>query len=210
MASEKKLTEELVAILEAADDTPPATKKKPPKKKKKTTEVVPEEETKMGRPKILVERYKTADKFQEVIEKYFFACKYPEPVEYTRRREITDKKTGKVTWKEEKAWDNPKEKLPTIGGLSLFLKIDSDVLNDYLKYKDVPDFSRTIKMAFRYIETAWQQSLTTKNATGVIFNLKNNWGWQDKSEVLTKNVDINERLREIEQAQEYIEAEAKE
>ena len=73
------------------------------------------------------------------------------------------------------------EKKPyTITGLALALCTTRDLLVDY-ESKD--KFSDTIKRAKLKIHNYAEESLFTRNNTsGVIFNLKNNFGWNDKTE----------------------------
>lgn len=78
----------------------------------------------------------------------------------------------------------------TVSGLAYFLGTSRETLLDYQK-KDV--YSDTIKKAKAKILTyAEEQLFRTQQVAGVIFNLKNNWGWQDKSEV-----NVNAHLVEL-------------
>ena len=75
----------------------------------------------------------------------------------------------------------------TISGLCLHLEIDRVTLLDY--EKDAK-FSSTIKQAKQRVEN-WieEKSLTGAiNPTTAIFNLKNNFGWEDKRQVETADV----------------------
>ncbi|MGG4217303.1 terminase small subunit [Paenibacillus jamilae] len=75
----------------------------------------------------------------------------------------------------------------TITGLALALDTSRKVLLDYEKRDD--DYSYTIKKAKLKIENFAEESLfTSKQTAGVIFNLKNNYGWVDKQE---SKVDAN-------------------
>lgn len=68
----------------------------------------------------------------------------------------------------------------TMSGLGVYLDTSADTLIDYSK-KD--DFSETIKKAKERIYSYAEESLyRTSQVAGVIFNLKNNWGWKDKYE----------------------------
>jgi len=70
----------------------------------------------------------------------------------------------------------------TITGLALALDTSRKVLLDYENRDD--EYSYTIKKAKLRIENFAEESLfTSKQTAGVIFNLKNNYGWQDKQEV---------------------------
>lgn len=74
------------------------------------------------------------------------------------------------------------EKKPyTITGLALWLDTTRETLLDY---QERPEFSDTIKRAKSKCEN-WveENALMNKiNATTAIFNLKNNYGWKDKTE----------------------------
>jgi len=69
----------------------------------------------------------------------------------------------------------------TITGLALALDTSRESL---LEYQDRPEFVDTIKRAKLKCHNYAEKFLYNgKNATGAIFNLKNNWGWRDKSEI---------------------------
>ena len=69
----------------------------------------------------------------------------------------------------------------TVTGLAVALDTTRDTLIDYQK-KD--EFSDTIKRAKEMCHQYAEDSLFIgKNPIGAIFNLKNNYGWQDKQEV---------------------------
>lgn len=66
----------------------------------------------------------------------------------------------------------------TISGLAYFLGTNRQTL---LNYEERDEYFDTIKRAKARIEAFVEESLwQPKIATGVIFNLKNNFGWQDK------------------------------
>ena len=73
----------------------------------------------------------------------------------------------------------------TITGLAIALDTYRDVLIDY---QEKDEFSNTIKKAKLKIENFAEKQLYNKDVptTGVIFNLKNNYGWVDKQEVEAK------------------------
>jgi hypothetical protein len=75
-------------------------------------------------------------------------------------------------------------KRPTLSGLSYALGFDDrETFSDYATYGD--DFSRTVKRAKLRIADWLEQRLTNKDTftAGIIFDLKNNHGWKDKTEV---------------------------
>ena len=75
----------------------------------------------------------------------------------------------------------------TMSGLAVALGIDRRTLLNYSK-KD--DFFPTIKKARDMVEAFTEEMLLTgKNTAGVIFSLKNNFGWKDKTEVEATNLN---------------------
>lgn len=68
---------------------------------------------------------------------------------------------------------------PTISGLAMFLDVDRKTIVNYSRKQD---YFPTIKKARSRIEQHLEQRLYGNNVTGVIFNLKNNYGWADKQE----------------------------
>lgn len=72
------------------------------------------------------------------------------------------------------------DKHPGVVGLAVFLGVDRQTILDYSKK---PEFSGTIKKAKARVEAYLEQHLYGNSVTGSIFNLKNNFGWKDKTEV---------------------------
>lgn len=68
---------------------------------------------------------------------------------------------------------------PTVEGLAFELGMSRQALLDY-QNKDL--FLDTIKRAKQKIGIALEQRLYGNNVAGIIFNLKNNFGWKDKTE----------------------------
>lgn len=86
--------------------------------------------------------------------------------------------------------------IPSILWMCEFVWIHRDTM---LEYEKQEWFSDTIKEAKQRIERYNADSLfREKNVTGIIFNLKNNFGWVDKSEVDSKtiNIDVTEEITE--------------
>lgn len=129
-----------------------------------------------GRPK----KYKSADDMQVIIDSYFDSC-YED-------KTILDKDGNYVGT--EKIMVRPL----TITGLALALDMTRDMIIDY---QDDAEFSNTIKKAkMKCHNFAEEQLFTNKSAAGVIFNLKNNYGWRDKTEQdITVSTGIAERLK---------------
>ena len=75
----------------------------------------------------------------------------------------------------------------TVSGLAYALGTTRRTLLDY---QEKEEFSHTIKKAKTKIELFNEEMLYSKDVstTGVIFNLKNNYGWKDKQEI---EADIN-------------------
>lgn len=74
--------------------------------------------------------------------------------------------------------------LPTLSGLSLFLGFsDRESFSNYATYGE--EFSRTVNKARLRIEHHRHKALVMKETftPGIIFDLKNNHGWKDKTEV---------------------------
>jgi hypothetical protein len=69
----------------------------------------------------------------------------------------------------------------TISGLALFLGATRQTL---LNYEDKDEYFATIREAKQKCEVYAEESLwTPRIASGVIFNMTNNYKWKDKSEV---------------------------
>ena len=69
----------------------------------------------------------------------------------------------------------------TVTGLCLALDICRDTLLEYAKSEE---FSDTIKKAKLKVENYLEKHLITDSSTtGIIFNLKNNFGWTDKQQL---------------------------
>lgn len=125
-------------------------------------------------------KFKTVKELQEKIDAYFADCD-PHWVE-----EITwdyPRQNGKKQYDQEQTEQTRMVKtlqIPyTITGLALALDTTRDLLIDY---EDRDEFSDTIKAAKIKCHNFAERSLFGNNATGPIFNLKNNYGWKDKTE----------------------------
>ncbi len=80
-----------------------------------------------------------------------------------------------------------KQYLPTMSGLGISLGVDRRTIVNYSKNEQ---YFPTIKAARAKVEAFLEQRLYGNTVTGVIFNLKNNFGWKDKSEVSSTNVEM--------------------
>jgi hypothetical protein len=162
----------------------------------------------VGRPL----RFKSARTLKKKIEAYFNDC-LPHPEQYTAyeyqkktvTRRVRDNATHKMIEKDFEVDDNSKEPqpvtawrvsspiTPTVTGLAVFLGTSRQTLLEYEGEVEgrekSTEFADTIKAAKDLIELHWEQMLIGSNVTGVIFNLKNNYHWTDKSEQEITNPD---------------------
>lgn len=145
-------------------------------------------------------KFQSVEELQAKIDAYFADCD-PHPEQHIRyewhQKDETYKdskgkeKTRKVDDKSQKPkevieWGLSEQKHYTITGLALALDTTRETLLDY---QERPEFSDTIKAAKVKIENYWEELLIGGNATGPIFNLKNNYGWKDKTESELSNPD---------------------
>lgn len=117
----------------------------------------------VGRPP----KYKTPEEMQVVIDEYFAECD-------NRLKEIHTKEGDSVAVCIPEPY--------TMSGLAYALDMSRQALLEYNK-KD--QFLVTIKRARARVERDVERRLLegTVGAAGPIFNLKNNFGWKDKSEI---------------------------
>ena len=72
------------------------------------------------------------------------------------------------------------DKAPTMTGLALALDMDRKTL---VNYEAREEYFHTIKKARQRVEAYNEEKLISGTpATGLIFNLKNNFGWKDSTE----------------------------
>lgn len=97
------------------------------------------------------------------------------PLKFKSPKELQEK--IEYFWK----WCEENSVFPTVTRLALQLDTTRETLMDY-ESKD--EYSDAIKKAKLRIEANVEEALFNKDApvVGVIFNLKNNYGWVDKSE----------------------------
>jgi len=97
---------------------------------------------------------------------------------------------------------------PTVMGLVEACDfLDRQSFFNYIDNK--PEFTNTIKKAKNKVHIYLEkQLLSGKNVAGIIFNLKNNFGWVDKQEIDTKLTgeltlgDILARPKQLQEAQD--------
>lgn len=130
-------------------------------------------------------KFKSAKALQEKIDEYFDEC---------------DNRTTKVITKAGIIVDMPDPRPYTITGLALALGTNRQTL---LNYEERAEYFDAIKKAKLRVENYVEESLwTPKITSGVIFNLKNNFGWVDKQNVehsgeTTQNVNTNMDLSHL-------------
>jgi hypothetical protein len=124
------------------------------------------------------------EELKKAIQKYFKSCWQPKLDMYGKQiflKDKTDKKTKKPVMVQFKPY--------TITGLAVALRTTRQTLLEYEgevegRAKSDPEFADTIKRAKEMCHSYAEESLFIgKNPTGAIFNLKNNYGWRDKTEV---------------------------
>lgn len=121
------------------------------------------ERNKGGRPLL----FKTPEALQTAVDEYFTYCD-------NRTREVFVEKLGETI-----VISNPAPY--TMAGLARSLGMDRRSLIEYAKRDK---FFPTIKDARQRVEEYNENQLHEgRNAAGVIFNLKNNFGWIDESKV---------------------------
>lgn len=91
----------------------------------------------------------------------------------------------------------------TVTGLALALDLDRKTL---INYGEREEFFHTIKKAKAKVENWLEENLITGqgNATGIIFNLKNNYGYKDRQDIDAKvGVSYEDYIKKVEDEDEY-------
>lgn len=89
----------------------------------------------------------------------------------------------------------------TITGLAIALDMSRQ---DLINYSKKEEFFDTIKKAKMKCENYLEKKLITEGpATGIIFNLKNNYGWKDKQENVNVGVSYEDYIKRVEDENEY-------
>jgi hypothetical protein len=133
-------------------------------------------------------KYETPEEMERIIDLYFLACKSNQTEDTSPLGELSDEEMELIN-----SFGNPV--VPTVSGLAFALGMSRQALLDYQK-KD--EFLDTVKRAKQRIELEVEQRLFGNSVTGVIFNLKNNFGWKDKMETEhSGNVGLSHILDDI-------------
>jgi len=126
-----------------------------------------------GRPP----KYKTAKEMQKVIDIYFLAVRAH--AKQAQGDEQAHTLLDGLSASELLIANDIDDMRPTVSGLALALDMTTQAVRDY-EVKD--EFLCTIKKAKQRIENALENNLYAGQVVGTIFNLKNNFGWKDKTE----------------------------
>lgn len=125
----------------------------------------------IGRPL----KYKTVDELVQLIDAYFLSC-WSQKLDMFGKPIFVRTKTGKKTDTPVMVQTQPY----TITDLAIAMGMTRQML---IEYEAKGQFGDTIKRAKEICHSYAEKSLFIgKNPTGAIFNLKNNYGWKDKSE----------------------------
>lgn len=95
------------------------------------------------------------------------------------------------------------EKPPTVAGLAYRLDMTTECFRNYGTQED---YSVTVKKAKQRIEIFLEESLSNPSCTGTIFNLKNNFGWRDRSEQALTNAEGGPVQAEVKWTVEFLNA----
>ena len=131
-----------------------------------------------GRPPL----YKTPEEMQRIIDLYYFAIKNREMGEDEIKSMLSEKEDAELVMSID-------DIVPTVSGLAYVLGMTTEAFRNY-EQKD--EFLATVKKAKQRVEMSLEQRLAGNAVTGSIFNLKNNFGWKDKTEQ-----DINLGLTDL-------------
>lgn len=89
----------------------------------------------------------------------------------------------------------------TVTGLALSLDMSRQ---DLINYSKKDEFVDTIKKAKMRVENYLEKRLINDSScTGIIFNLKNNYGWRDKQENINVGVSYEDYIKRVEDEEEY-------
>lgn len=119
-----------------------------------------------GRPNL----YETAEEMQRLIDLYFLTCKIHQKGDFEL---VPDDEESQLII------SGIPDVNPTISGLAYTLGMTTESLRNYGTKEE---FSATVKRAKQRVEQHLEGHLYGNSVAGAIFNLKNNFGWKDKTE----------------------------
>jgi hypothetical protein len=161
--------------------------------------------TQAGRPL----KFKSVKELQKKIEDYFESCFELKWFDEDKRDEEGEKiKDAKGNNKKVHIQKKVLVKPISITGLAIYLNTSRETLLDY---QEKDEFSDTIKRAKDYCHNYVENGVLNGkiNPAAGIFNLKNNYGWKDKTEVdsniiLKSNVSKEEKEKADELINNYL------
>ena len=184
----------------------PKPRKAPPKKPPKKPAPIDSPKRPEGRPR----SFSSVEDMQTRINRYFGSITIDEMVTESLLVGFEDEEKKKPIYESRPVFDNNGEprmrtryfEHPSVIAMCLYMGISRDTLSEYAKR---PEFSDAIKSARGKIERYLEDLLAKEQGqvTGIIFNLKNNFGWVDKQEVESTNVNFNHEMS-VEEANEYL------
>ena len=129
-------------------------------------------------------KFKTVEELQTAIDEYFDYCDNRIQHVYSKARDEVIEIINPAPY--------------TIMGLARALKISRQCLLDYEKREGYEKFFDTVKAAKLKVGEDVETRSIEGNAAGPIFNLKNNFGHKDKTEVETTSPIEKQTVEELE------------
>lgn len=162
---------------------------------------------KIGRPA----KYENAKKLERAVNAYFDSVSYKKPVIISTPTGEVDEK-GNVRYKTMMLREGEDHtgapvtvteylEPPSVASLTLYLGISRDT---WAKYGKKKAFRPVVEQARARIEAYLVGKLESRHAQGVIFNLKNNFGWKDRQEF-----GLDEDTRKAMSVEQFLRREAK-
>lgn len=150
---------------------------------------------KPGRPK----KYGTAKSLQKAVDAYWNSISYEEPVVISTPTGAIDE-NGRIEYKAKMLTMNedgsanldgtgkPKTitkylEAPSVAGLCMFLGVSKDTWAAYAKDDKLSPVCERFRLRLESYLVARLEGDKGKSVQGVIFNLKNNFGWSEKEHV---------------------------
>lgn len=139
-----------------------------------------------GRPRLFEDTPEDVERWEKLMEGYIKSITYKKDVVVTETKINNKGKVEEVSRVLVDDEGNTIQELeffaiPSFLGLVNYLDMDKDTV---LKYSKMDGFSVSYKKVMDIIQQYTANLLQTKNnVAGIIFTLKNNFGWQDKKEL---------------------------